>query len=118
MFVGRLLMKMSCKSEFSDSTEGGVCAANEILRETAGLFDAFCECVVFKGKTLGFGLFFFFFNSANRFFLVLIFPYRNEVGWESNESVNEKWASSLNSFLTHNPKSVFKSKKVSSHKYI
>ena len=45
--MGRFLMKLSCKSSFSQAPG---CLANEVLDETFGLFDGFCEDVIQIGR--------------------------------------------------------------------
>jgi hypothetical protein len=48
-FVGRFLMKLSCKSFFNEHPN---CLANEILTECFPLFDAYCVDVLYLGSKL------------------------------------------------------------------
>ena len=51
MLMSRLLMKLSSKSLFSGAG-GGTCVFNEVVEESFGLYDQFCDEVVLKGKEL------------------------------------------------------------------
>ena len=62
--IGRLLMKLCCKTEFREANNSVV---NEVLRDCFGLFDGFCEQVFY--------LFIYFFLDLVFFSLFLFFSF-------------------------------------------